>query len=83
MTTRRTEPVESYPRSFGLRAPGVPLTAINLGKRRLVERTSFVAWLRERAKQEPPSVPANDGEQARDSAAAVLADLGFERKRTR
>jgi len=57
------------------------LTVIKLGKLRLVERAAFVAWLRERAEQEPPSVPANDIEQAGDSAAAVLADLGFEHRR--
>jgi len=56
LSQRNVEAVTGIPARVYLeeiRAPGFPLAVIKLGKLRLVERASFVAWLRERAEQEP------------------------------
>jgi len=86
LSQRNVEAVTGIPARVYLeeiRAPGFPLTVIKLGKLRLVERASFVAWLREQPDRAPPSVPANDVEAERDGAADVLAELGYSRRQPR
>jgi hypothetical protein len=52
----------------------VPIT--RLGKLRLVDRTSFVAWLRARAVSKPALVPANDAPELDDVSSAMVAAGG-------
>ncbi|WP_438040939.1 hypothetical protein [Sorangium sp. So ce128] len=61
-----------------LRKAGFPLKVVRLGKLRLVPRVEFLAWLRAYT---APTRPANDAPG--DSVAAVLAEVGCERKRGR
>lgn len=85
LSQRNVEAVTGIPaRNYleAIRAPDFPLEVSRLGKLRIVDRASFVTWLRTPRNLPPLDVaaPANDASGARN-VDDVAGELGFERSR--